>query len=442
MKNKKQFLLGFLVILFSHSYSQTWSALGTGANNTVISVTYDTINNKLYAGGIFTNAGGSSLNYIASWNGSAWSALGSGILGSSVNAMVIYQGNLYVGGSFNTAGGIPANHIAKWDGTTWTTVGGGITSGTVVDALIVYNGDLYVGGNFSTVGGTSANNIAKWNGSTWSAVGSGTDAQVIGFTVHNSDLYVGGGFTNAGGNVSNCIAKWDGLIWSTLGVGMGGGLPFVYSLSSYNGNLYVGGTFTTAGGISAPKIAKWNGTNWSDVGAGADDNVRCLTVFNNELYAAGKFNNIGGSTINKIAKWNEVSWTQVNGGVTAGIEVDAICTNKNFTLYTGGYFTMLGSAPLNNIGQLVSTLDINEIRNNKQISTYPNPSSGLFNILISKPVTNGSIEIYNHLGQLVFNKTITSQQNTIDISNQANGIYFVKLICDNNIVETKKILKQ
>ena len=33
----------------------------------------------LYAGGYFTTAGGTSANYIAQWNGSSWSALGSGM---------------------------------------------------------------------------------------------------------------------------------------------------------------------------------------------------------------------------------------------------------------------------------------------------------------------------------------------------------------------------
>ena len=33
----------------------------------------------LYAGGEFTTAGGIAANYIAQWNGSSWSALGSGM---------------------------------------------------------------------------------------------------------------------------------------------------------------------------------------------------------------------------------------------------------------------------------------------------------------------------------------------------------------------------
>ena len=42
-------------------------------------VVYD---NKLIAGGLFTTAGGVSANYIASWDGSSWDSLGSGMAGS------------------------------------------------------------------------------------------------------------------------------------------------------------------------------------------------------------------------------------------------------------------------------------------------------------------------------------------------------------------------
>src|SRR5258705_34815 len=36
----------------------------------------------LYVGGFFTTAGGVAANYVAKWNGSSWSALGSGMNGS------------------------------------------------------------------------------------------------------------------------------------------------------------------------------------------------------------------------------------------------------------------------------------------------------------------------------------------------------------------------
>jgi len=61
----------------------------------------------LYAGGYFTTAGGNPANFIARWDGSSWSALGSGVGGTSyshVNALVVSGDTLYVGGEFMRAG--------------------------------------------------------------------------------------------------------------------------------------------------------------------------------------------------------------------------------------------------------------------------------------------------------------------------------------------------
>ncbi len=37
-------------------------------------------------------------------------------------------GNLYAGGEFTTAGGMAANHIAKWNGTIWSALGSGMNN--------------------------------------------------------------------------------------------------------------------------------------------------------------------------------------------------------------------------------------------------------------------------------------------------------------------------
>src|SRR5688572_27565773 len=60
---------------------------------------------------------------------------------------------LVVGGSFTIAGDVLAARIATWDGTSWSALGTGM-SGTV-SALTVYNGNLIAGGAFTTAGGTT-----------------------------------------------------------------------------------------------------------------------------------------------------------------------------------------------------------------------------------------------------------------------------------------------
>ena len=61
-----------------------WSALGSGMNQVVAALAVSGTN--LYAGGYFTMAGGVSANCIAKWDGSAWSALGSGISGGATRS--------------------------------------------------------------------------------------------------------------------------------------------------------------------------------------------------------------------------------------------------------------------------------------------------------------------------------------------------------------------
>jgi len=73
---------------------------------------------------------------------------------------------------------------------------------------------------------------------------------------------------------------------------------------------------------------------------------------------------------------------------------------------------------------------------------YPNPNNGEFKIEIANAPSEGTIEIYNLLGALIHKQKIVNQVNSIDISNEANGLYFIKVISDNNVIAEQKILKQ
>src|SRR5687768_9578103 len=132
---------------------------------------------NLYIGGNFHTTGDGFATNIAKWNGNRWSALGSGISGGNLKpigacyALAVSGSDLYVGGHFTRAGGTQAYHIAKWNGTNWSALGTGVSDS--VYALAVSGSNLYAGGNFTTAGGMPARRIAKWDGSSWSALGSG-----------------------------------------------------------------------------------------------------------------------------------------------------------------------------------------------------------------------------------------------------------------------------
>src|ERR1035437_6455149 len=141
-----------------------WSALGSGMNDSVWALAAS--GTDLYAGGFFTTAGGVPATSIAKWNGSTWSGLGSGVtrggLAPMVLALAVGEINLYAGGYLITAGGLPANHIAQWNGSAWSALGSGVNDS--VRALSAYGADhLFVGGNFSQAGTNVSPYIAQAN---------------------------------------------------------------------------------------------------------------------------------------------------------------------------------------------------------------------------------------------------------------------------------------
>lgn len=67
-------------------------------------------------------------------------------------AIAISSSDAYVGGFFTTADGSPANYIAKWNGSTWSALGTGMDNWVI--AIAVSGTDVYAGGYFTTAGGT------------------------------------------------------------------------------------------------------------------------------------------------------------------------------------------------------------------------------------------------------------------------------------------------
>ena len=79
---------------------------------------------------------------------------------------------------------------------------------------------------------------------------------------------------------------------------------------------------------------------------------------------------------------------------------------------------------------------------NSLIGINPNPSLGEFIISITSISGNKTAEIYNTVGQLIFREPLVSLQTKINLSEQANGVYFVRIIENGNTVYYSKIIKE
>lgn len=327
----------------------SWFALGSGMDRGVSALAVAGTN--LYAGGYFIAANGGATNRLARWNGSGWSPLGSGV-DNSVWALDAAGTNVYAGGRFTTAeaGGtnLPVNRVARWDGIRWSALGRGLNDD--VWALARSGNDLYAGGSFTlaTNGGSATvavNRVARWNGTNWSALESGLDYVVFAIAIDGTNLYAGGLFTwatNSGNAVLvNGVAQWNGQRWSALGAGVSYG---VSALAAKGGEVYAGGSFTTAGGSPASHVARWDGTRWKPLGGGLNGATRALAINGTNVYAAGDFtaatNNDGVPLpANRLARWNGTSWSALGTGLNNTVSALALSGRE---MFAGGDFTMTG----------------------------------------------------------------------------------------------------
>lgn len=182
---------------------------------------YDIVefNSQIYVCGEFDKVGGQSISGIMKWNGSSWEDVGGGLLGNIQGSsplmyphqMYVHNNELYIVGNFRYAGGIEVNGVAKWDGTTWTALGSGFNS--TVYAVGSYSGELFVGGDFTQSGSQALGRIAKWDGTDWISPGFGFEPQstmdytfVHTFLEENGGLFILGGLKqvelDAGGTLS------------------------------------------------------------------------------------------------------------------------------------------------------------------------------------------------------------------------------------------------
>ncbi len=161
---------------------------------------------------------------IERWDGSSWStlAVAEGFDGGIIHSLTVHDDGsgpaLYAGGDFTAMGGVSAENIARWDGSSWSALGSGLDGGaTALGAFDDGTGmALYAGGNFTSAGAIAANHVAKWDGSSWTPLGSGlsgssgfdTVLSLVGVETGGlRGLYAGGAFT-ALDSGDSFLAKW------------------------------------------------------------------------------------------------------------------------------------------------------------------------------------------------------------------------------------------
>ncbi len=170
--------------------------------------------------------------------------------------------------------------------------------------------------------------------------------------------------------------------------------------------------------------------------------------------------------LDNLTAWTEISTFNVpsdrrfvmgcgpfnlNAGQSVEFDMAQVFTRDTISVYTIGNLYEKNRDDVRRVQQwfavdsFPSCLDlyagINEptMHANDLISISPNPSSGIFKVT-SAGIKLRSVRVFNLVGEEIWNEIINNREAMIDLSKEAKGIYFVKMIDENNNRVNKKIV--
>src|ERR1017187_4912418 len=121
--------------------------------------------------------------------------------------------------------------------------------------------------------------------------------------------------------------------------------------------------------------------------------------------------------------------------------------NNNLTGFINQTWDSSTSAWVNNFKNVYfytgGTTDINNITTeNGNIIIAPNPTTGIFNIQRYPNPKGGIIQINDVLGNSIYSSTLQGGGQTIDLSAEANGVYFISITTNEGIVNKKIVISK
>ena len=359
--------------------------LEKGLDSTVVALYYNSITQRLWAGGDFKYSGTGVLMYNISFYTTAstnvWNPVGFGNgpqpgLDGPVRVITRLTPYIYAGGDFKSDNnGVDLQRITRYNSINDTfNPLTGITYGVngIVYSL-AYDGSqyIYAGGDFQSAGGQQANNIARYDTSSqiWEplqdsgTLQNGVNGIVYTILIDTTKIYIGGEFSKVSGKNFYNIAFWDttSYVWNgvgtfSTGIENGTNGPVYTIISDGSGTYYIGGDFigtdyngAIASNPTVYRLATWNGS-WGYIGSSPSQNGTNKAIhalyYNGTLYVGGDFtivdyNGTVGTSANYISYWNG-SWNQLTGGGGNGTNgsVNAIASNGS-DIYAGGNFTLV-----------------------------------------------------------------------------------------------------
>jgi hypothetical protein len=434
---KKSLLLISLLLIVNLYYAQHWVSLAGATVGVEGSTLFsDSVTGKLFVGGNLVTTDGHHSYVIAAWDGSNWDTTYSfRAYDSRITSMVRYQNDLYTCGFYLNACYKYCDGFTRWNGNCWDSL---ITthSDDLIQDLCVYNNLLYCVGIIGPIDTIYSAMVVAWNGNNFVQNGlphSGSNGPQV-CCVYNNEIYFAGAFGDSLGLLYGFV-KFDGTNWSMPYPGFGG---LIYSMAVYNNELYIGGN--ALANSPNQNLVKWNGTTLSAVGNEFYGTPLQLRVIGDKLFAVGGIDSADGIPIHdNIAVWDGSHWSDFsNDTINNGLGDIAVYNNE---IYIVGAFTMINGDSIGGVAKYQGWyLGERELMKNGGVQIYPNPTNTAITINLQTFTINKTLVVTDVFGKEIYHETLSDINSVIDVSSYAQGVYFITIKGQDNII-TEKFIK-
>ena len=139
-----------------------------------------------------------------------------------------------------------------------------------------------------------------------------------------------------------------------------------------------------------------------------------------------------------------VGWQKLSADNTImNIGLDINSTNENYKFYNiYGDWQQSSVDGVMMMRPIFGDTDLSDIEKfESEIQIYPNPTNDIVNIQLQNlPENKSDIYVYDFSGKLILNSSFSDDNTSIDLSNYSTGVYFIKIVTENQIIN-KKIIK-
>jgi len=135
---------------------------------------------------------------------------------------------------------------------------------------------------------------------------------------------------------------------------------------------------------------------------------------------------------------SQIKQVDVNGQVTYNLT----SATYNYKVTSPSKGVKVGQIELSSDTTITIVLGVtNILTNNYKLNFYPNPSTSILNIELSKPAEGATMIITDVKGRAIMQRPITSTHEQIDMSQLPKGVYLINIKIDGQNLQNKVILR-